>query len=162
MTAIELYRAIAAAAAAAALVGGPGVCTAAAICAPASPSISTLSYVYTAATPFEVQVSVTCSGFTSGETVSPTLAVDAGVSGNAASRHMTSPGGTLAYNLYTTSGYSAVVGDGANGGVTVAMPSASSTQTTSSVTLFGEIPAGQGSAPAGAGYSDTLGLTISY
>lgn len=96
-------------------------------------------------------ISVTCSG---GSINSPyTIALSKG-SGTFAQRLMNS---ILKYNLYTTSSYTTIWGDGTGGSATV---SGTNGHTTNNYTVYGQIPAPQGVAPNN--YSDTITVTVTY
>ena len=73
-------------------------------------------------------------------------------------RRMTSGSNTLAYSLYTDSGRTTVWGDGSTGTSTIAN---TGTGTTQAFTIYGRVPAGQTSVPAGS-YADTVSVTVTY
>lgn len=115
---------------------------------------------WTTAKAATAQVTINCTDKpTAPATVQLTLSP--GGSGNFGQREMTGSGGgaPLGYNIYTTAGLSAVIGDG-TGGSTV--PTAQVDRTTSPwiVTLYGSIPPLQ-SVLVGT-YSDSLTATILY
>jgi spore coat protein U-like protein len=89
-----------------------------------------------------------------------TAAADIGAGSGAtfATRRMTVSGNTLNYTLYRDSGRTQVWGDGTGSTFTVAGTGSGSAQT---ITVYGQIPGGQSSAPAGL-YTDTVGVTITY
>jgi spore coat protein U-like protein len=71
-------------------------------------------------------------------------------------------GGLLNYNLYTTSGYTTVWGDGTNSSATQSYTSASSA-TVQPFTVYGSIPAGQTVATsAAATYADTITMSVTF
>lgn len=100
-------------------------------------------------------VSVTCTNGTGW-----TAAADIGAGSGAtfATRRMTYSGNTLNYTLYRDSGRTQVWGDGTGSTYTIANTGSGSAQ---SFTVYGRVPGGQSSAPAG-GYTDTVGVTITY
>ena len=100
-------------------------------------------------------VSVTCTNGTDW-----TAAADAGSGSGAsfATRLMSAGGNTLSYTLYTNAGRTTVWGDGSGSTATIGNTGSGSAQ---NVTVYGRIPAGQTSVPAGA-YSDTVSVTITY
>jgi spore coat protein U-like protein len=100
-------------------------------------------------------VTITC---TNGTAWSAAADAGAGSGATLATRRMTSAGNTLNYMLYTDSGRTTVWGDGT--GTTAAIASTGS-GAAQSVTIYGRVPAGQTSAPAGS-YSDTVGVTVTY
>jgi spore coat protein U-like protein len=108
-------------------------------------------------------ISIQC---TSG-TVAPTLALNAGSSGGTmAQRLMLGPGGaTLQYNLYTSSNYGTVFGDGTGGSSTEAVTTGTASFTTPvQVTVYGRFldsAANRLSAKAGS-YTDTVTATLTY
>ncbi len=102
-------------------------------------------------------LSVTC---TNGSSWSAGASTGIGASATYASRRMTRVSGTetLAYTLYTDSGRSTVWGDGSG---STANLTGTGTGSTQSVTIYGRIPSGQTSVPAGS-YADTVSVTITY
>lgn len=98
-------------------------------------------------------VSVTC---TLGTTFN--LGIDAGLGSGAtvAARQMTFGGNTLTYGLYSNAGATTVIG------TSIGMNTISSTGTGSSqsITVYGQVPAGQAVAPGL--YTDTVTVTITY
>ena len=101
-------------------------------------------------------VDVTC---TNGTGWSATADIGGGTGASFATRRMTSGGGdTLDYTLYRDSGRTQVWGDGS--GTTFAVTGTGS-GAQQSFTVWGRVPGGQSSAPAGS-YSDTVNVTITY
>ncbi|MDN3565354.1 spore coat U domain-containing protein [Paeniroseomonas aquatica] len=98
-------------------------------------------------------VSVTC---TLGTTFN--LGIDAGLGSGAtvAARQMTFGGNTLTYGLYSNAGATTVIG------TSIGTNTISSTGTGSSqsITVYGQVPAGQAVAPGL--YTDTVTVTITY
>jgi spore coat protein U-like protein len=108
-------------------------------------------------------ISIQC---TSG-TTAPTLALNAGASGGTmANRLMVGPAAAkLQYNLYTTSSYGTVFGDGTGGSSTVPVTvGAASFTTPVQVTVYGEfLDSAANRLAAGAGtYTDTVTATLTY
>lgn len=108
-------------------------------------------------------ISIQC---TSG-TATPTLALNAGASGGTmTNRLMLGPGGAkVQYNLYTSSSYSTVFGDGTGGSSTESVTIGTGSFTTPvQVTVYGEFldsAANRLSAAAGT-YTDTVTATLTY
>ena len=108
-------------------------------------------------------ISVQCTN----GTASPTLALNAGTSGGSmTNRLMLGPSSTkLQYNLYTSSGYTTVFGDGTGGSATVPVAiGANSFVTPVQVTVYGQLPdnaANQGAATPGT-YTDIVTATLTY
>jgi spore coat protein U-like protein len=100
-------------------------------------------------------VTVTCTNGTLW-TASADQGQGAGASFTA--RRMSSGSNTLAYNIFTDSARTIVWGDGSGSSATVSQNGSGAAQ---SITVFGQVPAGQSSVPAGS-YSDTVAVTISY
>jgi spore coat protein U-like protein len=100
-------------------------------------------------------VSVTC---TSGTGWTAAADVGGGTGATFASRRMTSSGNVLNYTLYRDSGRTQVWGDGSGTTYTVGNTGSGAGQT---FTVYGRVPGGQSSAPAG-GYNDTVNVTITY
>jgi len=90
-----------------------------------------------------------------------TIALSTGSSGNFSARQMLNGTSPLSYNLYTSSAYSAVWGDG-SGSTTLISGSAllSIGTTVYPYTVYGRVPAGQDSA-AGT-FMDTIVVTLNY
>lgn len=109
-------------------------------------------------------LSVTCNLLSGGSTNVPvTVSLSAGSSASFAARSLRSPGYGLGYNLYWSTAYTQVWGDGTGGSfygmATLSLSPASPRQTVSGV-MYGRIPAAQ---DVGEGaYSDTIVVTISY
>src|SRR5205823_2483703 len=74
-------------------------------------------------------------------------------------RKMTSGSDLLNYALYTDSARTTVWGDGAGG--TTALISDTGTGSAQSKTIYGRVPSGQTSLPAGS-YDDTVAVTVTY
>jgi len=100
-------------------------------------------------------LSVTC---TNGTDWTASAGVGAGTGASFASRKMTGGANLLDYNLYTTSGYATVWGDGTGSTATIGGTGSGSAQ---AVTVYGRVGSGQTSVPAGA-YADTVAVTITY
>ncbi|WP_445679181.1 Csu type fimbrial protein [Radicibacter daui] len=100
-------------------------------------------------------ISVTC---TNGTTYA--VALNGGVNGSLATRQMrnTDSGSTakLSYQLYTTSAYSTVWGDGSTG-VTQAGTGSGTAQ---NLTVYGSMPVNQAATPGS--YLDTITVTVAY
>ncbi len=93
-------------------------------------------------------------------TATYTIALDKGTStsGSIADRRMQAAGGSqVHYELYTTSGYATIWGDGTGGSSTAGGTGAGSSQ---SYTVYGRIPAQ--TSPAPGSYSDTITVTVTY
>jgi spore coat protein U-like protein len=88
-----------------------------------------------------------------------TVALSAGTSGGFSPRDMAMGTDRLGYNIYTTSGYSTVWGDGTGGSVTQSY-SAIISLGTISFTAFGQIPTGQYVATGM--YTDSITVTVTY
>ncbi len=76
-----------------------------------------------------------------------------------AARYLNRSGAHLSYNIYTTSGYSRVWGDGSNGSVTQSY-SALLTLGNVNFTAWGKLPKGQYLATGA--YTDTITVLVSY
>jgi len=106
---------------------------------------------------------VNCTATGSGSaTVSGTLSMSTGSSGQYATRKMVSGTNTLNYNIYLTPGYTQIFGDGTGG---TYAPSESGTVTAGQVyqvagNMYGFMPASQDVAPGS--YSDTIIITVVY
>jgi spore coat protein U-like protein len=108
-------------------------------------------------------ISIQCSS----GTVAPTLALNSGSSGGTmAERLMLGPGGAkLQYNLYTSSSYGTVFGDGTGGSATVPVTIGTSSFTTPvQVTVYGQFldSAANRLAATSGSYSDTVTATLTY
>ena len=67
----------------------------------------------------------------------------------------------LSYNLYTTSGYSSIWGDGSSGNVTNNVTGSAGTGSAQTLTVYGTLPGSQTNVVPGS-YSDTITVTINY
>jgi spore coat protein U-like protein len=107
--------------------------------------------------------SVICNATGSGSaTVSGTLSLSTGDSGNYASRRMMSGANTLLYNIYLTPAYAQIIGNGSAGTYS---PSASGTVAAGQAyqvtgAFYGLIAAAQDVAPGI--YSDSIVVTVTY
>lgn len=108
---------------------------------------------------FDATGSLTIS-CTSGAAWSAALGVGSGTSATYANRRMRlgATANMLNYSLYTTAARNVVWGDGSSGTATVAGTGTGSAQT---ISVFGRIPSGQTTAPAGA-YADSVTVTVTY
>jgi spore coat protein U-like protein len=71
----------------------------------------------------------------------------------------TAPAGTLNYNIYTTAARNTVWGDGTASTATVVGTGTGLLQT---VTVYGQIPAGQAATVTPGNYSDTVTITVTF
>jgi spore coat protein U-like protein len=99
--------------------------------------------------------SVTC---TNGTGWTATAGVGSGSGASYAARRMTAGSNTLNYNLYTSSGYATVWGDGTGSTGTLTGSGNGSAQVT---TVHGRVASGQTSVPPGS-YADTVSITVTY
>ena len=100
-------------------------------------------------------ISVTC---TNGTGWSAAAGVGAGSGASFAGRNMTSGANLLGYNLYTSSAYSTVWGDGTG---STGLLSGTGTGSVQAVTVYGRVGSGQTGVPAGS-YADTVAVTVTY
>lgn len=100
-------------------------------------------------------VSITC---TNGSSWAASADVGSGSGATFASRRMSAGSDTLNYTLYTDAGRTTVWGDGSGSTATVDDTGTGASQ---SITIYGRIPAGQTSVPAG-DYADTVSVTVTY
>jgi spore coat protein U-like protein len=100
-------------------------------------------------------LSVTC---TSGTAWAADADAGAGTGASLASRKMTDGTNLLNYALYTNAGRTTIWGDGASGTTTFG---GTGTGTAQASTIYGRVPSGQTSVPAGA-YADTVTVTVTY
>jgi len=101
-------------------------------------------------------ISVTC---TSGTAWSASADAGQGTGATLAARQMTSGSNLLSYALYTDSTRATVWGDAADS--STALLSDTGTGTAQTKTVYGTVPGGQTSAPAG-DYADTVSVTVTY
>lgn len=98
-------------------------------------------------------IAITCTNNTS-----YSIALSAGNSGSFSARQLNDGGSNnLNYNLYTSSGYSTVWGDGTGSSSTV---NQTGTGSSDSTTVYARLPGSQ-SIPNGS-YSDTINVTVTY
>ena len=102
-------------------------------------------------------LSVTC---TSGTAWTATADAGAGTGASLATRKMTKGTDLLNYVLYTDSARTSVWGDGVTAGATGTF-TGTGTGSPQASTIYGRVPSGQTSLPAGA-YSDTVTVTVTY
>lgn len=101
-------------------------------------------------------VSVTC---TSGTGWAASADAGAGTGATLAVRKMTSGANLLDYAIYTDSARTSIWGDGVGG--TTSTITGTGTGTAQANTIYGRVPSGQTSLPAGA-YADTVTVTVTY
>jgi spore coat protein U-like protein len=101
---------------------------------------------------------VTC---TAGGSYSTALNIGTGSGASFTNRVLTNPtpAGTLNYNIYTTAGRTVVWGDGT--GATAVVPG-TGTGAVQTVTVFGQIPAGQTATVTPGNYTDTVTITVTF
>lgn len=107
---------------------------------------------------------VTCNGSGTGS-VNVTLAVtlSTGLSGSFATRKMFSGANPLSYNIYWSTAYNQIVGDGTGGsfaGMAGPFTVIAGGSNTATGTFYGLIPASQDAAPGA--YSDVITVTVTY
>jgi spore coat protein U-like protein len=106
------------------------------------------------------QVTVTCTAVVS-ISVNYTISLSQGGAASFSPRKMSYLANSLNYNLYTTSGYGTIWGDGSGGTSTVSDGYALGLLlVVRNYTVYGRIPASQ-NVPAGA-YSDLITVTVNY
>jgi spore coat protein U-like protein len=110
-------------------------------------------------------LNVTCNAHGNGSaTVSPIVTLSTGLSGSYATRTMFSGANALNYNIYLSTAYNQIVGDGTGGSVvgttTPFVVVAGGSSVTVNWTLYGLIPPSQNVLPGS--YSDTITVTVTY
>jgi len=107
---------------------------------------------------------ITCTGSGAGvTTVTMNVTLSTGLSGTYATRKMFSGANALNYNIYWSTAYNQVMGDGTGGsfsGTAGPLTVSSSTSATATGTMYGQIPALQDVAPGS--YVDTILVTVTY
>jgi spore coat protein U-like protein len=107
---------------------------------------------------------VTCTGSGTGSaTVTVNLTLSTGMSGKYSTREMFSGANSLNYNIYWSTAYSQIMGDGTGGSFAgtagpFVVPAGGSNFATG--TMYGLIPASQDVVPGG--YSDVITVTVTY
>ncbi|HEX3950536.1 MAG TPA: spore coat U domain-containing protein [Steroidobacteraceae bacterium] len=107
---------------------------------------------------------ITCNGSGTGSAnVTVNLSLSAGLSGSYATRKMFSGANALNYNIYWSTAYSQIMGDGSGGSFggsagPFVVPAGGSNFATG--TMYGRIPALQDVAPGS--YSDVITVTVTY
>jgi len=100
-------------------------------------------------------LSIAC---TNGSAWSATAGVGAGAGATFAARRLTSGASTLDYQIFTDAARTTLWGDGT---ASTAAITGTGTGSAQAVTVYGRIPAGQTTAPAGS-YTDTVSVTVTY
>jgi spore coat protein U-like protein len=120
-----------------------------------------LSTVGTASTG---SLKIACSGSGFGATeITVNVSLSAGLSGNYATRTLVSGSNVLDYNIYWSTAYNQIIGDGTGGSYSgsagpITIYAGGSGQATG--TMYGYIPPSQDVAPGG--YSDVITVTVTY
>jgi len=116
------------------------------------------------ADPITGPIKVTCSGSGTGSTnVTVGVTFSAGLSGNFATRTMLSGTNVLNYNIYWSTAYSQIMGDGTGGsfaGTAGPFTVTAGGSNFATGTLYGLIPARQDVAPGT--YTDVIVVTVTY
>lgn len=109
-------------------------------------------------------IRVTCNGSGTGSAnVTLNVSLSAGLSGSYATRKMFSGGNALNYNIYWSTAYNQIVGDGSGGsfaGSAGPFPVPAGGSNFATGTFYGLIPASQDVAPGA--YSDIITVTVTY
>ena len=109
-------------------------------------------------------IRVNCTGSGTGAaTVTLNVTLSTGLSGSYATRKMFSGSNPLNYNIYWSSAYNQIVGDGSGGsfaGSTAPFTVRAGGSNFATGTLYGLIPASQDVAPGG--YNDVITVTVTY
>ena len=107
---------------------------------------------------------IDCSGRGTGSTtVTANLTLSAGLSGSYAARTMLSGTNKLDYNIYWSTAYNQIMGDGTGGsfgGTTGAFTVVAGGTSSATGTMYGLVPASQDVTPGT--YADTIVVTVSY
>jgi spore coat protein U-like protein len=107
---------------------------------------------------------VTCNGSGNGKTqVTLNVTLSSGLSGTYASRKMFSGVNTLNYNIFWSTAYNQIIGDGSGGSVAGSVGPfrvAAGGSNVVTETFYGLIPASQNAAPGA--YSDIITVTVIY
>ena len=107
---------------------------------------------------------IDCSGRGTGSTtITANLTLSAGLSGSYATRTMLFGTNKLDYNIYWSTAYSQIMGDGTGGsfgGTTGAFTVAAGGTSSATGTMYGLVPASQDVAPGS--YADTIVVTVTY
>jgi spore coat protein U domain-containing protein, fimbrial subunit CupE1/2/3/6 len=107
---------------------------------------------------------ITCNGSGTGSAnVTVNVTLSTGLSGTYATRKMFSGVNTLNYNIFWSTAYNQIIGDGTGGsfaGSAGPFPVPAGGSQVATGTLFGRIPASQDVAPGS--YSDVITVTVTY
>jgi spore coat protein U-like protein len=107
---------------------------------------------------------ITCNGSGTGSAnVTVNVTLSTGLSGSYATRKMFSGVNTLNYNIFWSTAYNQIIGDGSGGsfaGSAGPFPVSAGGSNLATGTLFGRIPASQDVAPGS--YSDIITVTVTY
>jgi spore coat protein U-like protein len=109
-------------------------------------------------------VRVTCNGIGTGSTnVTVNVTLGAGLSGSYATRELFSGANALGYNIFWSTAYNQIVGDGSGGsfaGSAGPFVVAAGGSNLATGTFYGRIPASQDVAPGS--YTDVITMTVTY
>ena len=118
----------------------------------------------TAANPSTGTLKVTCTGHGTGSAnVTVNVTLSTGLSNSYATRKMFSGANSLNYNIYWSTAYNQIIGDGSGGsfgGSTQPFNVPAGGTNFATGTFFGLAPAGQDVAPGN--YADVITVTVSY
>ncbi len=117
------------------------------------------SYTPASASPASTTVTIACGLLGLDLLPNFTVSLSAGNAATPSGRYLNMSGNHLGYNIYTSTGYATVWGDGSDGSVTQSFNSVLSLGTIS-YTGYGRIPAGQ--YVAAGPYADTITVTVTY
>ncbi len=108
------------------------------------------------------RITLRCTASGVAELVSASLAIGTGLGGDFTARRLMSGANPLNYNLFTSSTYALVWGDGTagTGQVAVALNVPAGATRSANRTVYGRIPALQN--PAAGSFADTVVVTVSY
>jgi spore coat protein U-like protein len=117
------------------------------------------SYTPASASPASTTVTIACGLLGLDLLPDFTVALSAGNATTPSGRYLVMSGNHLGYNIYTSTGYATVWGDGSGGSVTQSFNSVLSLGTIN-YTGYGRIPAGQN--VAAGPYTDNITVTVTY
>jgi spore coat protein U-like protein len=134
----------------------------AATCTVSANPLSFGTYSTTSNATSTTTITISCGGWGNGsKSVSYTLSASAG-SGSYANRQLLNGSNAVSYNLYTSSAYTTIWGDGTGDGTITLSGTITNQQPSVPITIYGVIRAGQNAVPGSYGTTVPITVTLTY